>query len=87
MVLWEVTAVSGLSFCYSSAAAVAIITAVATAFSAATAATTAVATTTAVTGLFGLSCFPASVAITIPAANQLFTLIPNRLLREPIFKK
>jgi len=71
MVFWAVeVAVSGLSF-YSSAVAatdvaMAAVTDAATAFWAVAVATI----TTAVTGLSGLSFFPASAVATIPAANQ-----------------
>jgi len=86
MVFWvAATAVSGLSFYSSAAAATETVTDAAT-VSLAVDAAMAVATATDVTGLSGLFFFPASAAATIPAANQCFCLISGRLLREPIFK-
>jgi len=68
-VFWAAeTAVSGLSFCSSAVAATdAVITVAATDVVTASLAAT---TITAVTGLSGLSFFPASAAATTDAANQ-----------------
>ena len=83
MVFWAAEiAVSGLSFYFSAAEA----TDAVTVSSAADAVMVVATITIVVTGLSGLSFFPASVAATIPAANQYFRLISGRLLREPIFR-